>query len=73
MDTLDRFLKEKVTELESKSALESDFNMEVGNDTNSYNIRLLLKLDGLLTSWGNATSEAAYLDKACKEAKQVNG
>ena len=46
--------------------------MEVGNDINSYNIRLLLKLDGLLTSWGNATSEAAYLDKACKEAKQVN-
>ena len=72
MDTLDRFLKEKVTELESESALESDFNMEVGNDINSYNIRLLLKLDGLLTSWGNATSEAAYLDKACKEAKQVN-
>ena len=47
--------------------------MEVGNDNNSYNIRLLLKLDGLLTSWGNATREAAYLDKACKEAKQVNG
>ena len=43
------------------------------DDNNSYNIRLLLKLDGLLTSWGNATSEAAYLDKACKEAKQVNG
>ena len=73
MDTLDRFLTEKVTELKSESALKSNFDMEVGNDNNSYNIRLLLKLDGLLTSWGNATSEAAYLDKACKEAKQVNG
>ena len=72
MDIVDRFLTEKVTELKSESELESNFNMEVGNDTNSYNIRLLLKLDGLLTSWGNATSEAAYLDKACKEAKQVN-
>ena len=72
MNIVDRFLTEKVTESESESALESDFNIVVDNDNNSYNIRLLLKLDGLLTSWGNATSEAAYLDKACKEAKQVN-